>query len=287
MAIVSGSRTRVHGLDEPVWVRNVLIGIALTFVTLALFLPLVLIFQQAFSAGVRAWWTALAHPETLSAMRLSLLAMVIAVPLNTVCGIFAAWSIAKFEFRGKHILITMLDLPFAISPVVVGLLFVLLAGSEGVFAPLLRALDIQILFTPIAVVLVITFGTMPFVARELIPLMQSQGSSEEQAALSLGASGLQTFLRVTLPNIRWGLLYGVVLAQARALGEFGSVYVVSGRIRGETNTLPLHIDALYNDYLTAAAFSVASLLALFAFATLAAKVYLEWRQRRAMERASA
>ena len=287
MALGWGKSTAGVGLSEPAWVRWSLVGVAIAFVSLVLLLPLVLIFAEAFSAGWSAYLRAITHAETQAAMRLSLLAVVVAVPVNTVCGVLAAWCIAKFEFRGKNVLITLLDLPFAISPVVVGLLFVLLVGVDGLFGPLLRVLDVAILFTPAAVVLVIVFGTLPFVARELIPLMQAQGTSEEQAALTLGASGLQTFFLVTLPNIKWGLLYGVVLAQARALGEFGSVYVVSGRIRGETNTIPLHIEVLYNEYMTAAAFSVASVLTLFAFATLGAKIFVEWRQRQALEQAGA
>ncbi|MCC5829232.1 MAG: sulfate ABC transporter permease subunit CysW [Phycisphaeraceae bacterium] len=262
---------------ESPWVRWVLIAIALGFISLVLLLPLALVFRYAFGEGLGVYLAAIRDADTVAAIRLTLITAAIVVPLNTVFGVMAAWAIAKFEFRGKSLLITILDMPFAISPVVVGMIFVLLFGARGWLGPTLSQWGIQIIFTPIAIVIVVAFGTMPFVVRELVSLMQAQGSEEELAALTLGASGFQTFRRITLPNIKWGLIYGVILCNARAMGEFGSVYVVSGRIRGETDTMPLHIEALYNDYLLTASFAVASLLAMLAIVTLVVKSIVEWK----------
>jgi sulfate/thiosulfate transport system permease protein len=262
---------------EPRHVQRVLVGIALLFLTVFLFVPLAAVFAQAFSAGLGAYAAALVHPDARAAIRLTLLAAAIAVPLNMVFGVSAAWAIGKFEFRGKQLLITLIDLPFAVSPVIAGLIYVLLFGLQGWLGPWLREHDIQIIFAVPGIVLATIFVTFPFVARELIPLMEAQGAEEEQAARVLGANGLQIFWRVTLPNIRWGLLYGVILSNARAMGEFGAVSVVSGHIRGRTNTMPLHVEILYNEYNFVAAFAVASLLALLALVTLAAKSIVEWR----------
>ena len=262
---------------EPAPVRWILIGLALLFLAGFLFLPLAVVFGQAFSKGWDAYWKALAEPNALAAVRLTLTVAAIAVPLNLVFGVAAAWCIAKFEFPGKSLLVTLIDLPFSISPVVSGLIYVLLFGLQGWLGPWLHEHDFKLIFAVPGIVLATIFVTFPFVARELIPLMQSQGTEEEEAALVLGASGWQIFRHVTLPNIRWGLLYGVILCNARAMGEFGAVSVVSGHIRGLTNTLPLHVEILYNEYNSAAAFAVASLLALLALATLAAKTFLEWR----------
>ncbi len=262
---------------EPAWVRVLLIGIALAFLTLFLFVPLVAVFAEAFKKGWEVYLTAITEPDAWSAIKLTLLTAAIAVPLNLVFGVAAAWTIAKFEFRGKNILLTLIDLPFSVSPVISGLIYVLIFGAQGWFGPWLQAHDIKILFAVPGIVLATIFVTFPFVARELIPLMQSQGSEEEEAALVLGASGWKTFWHVTLPNIKWGLLYGVILCNARAMGEFGAVSVVSGHIRGETNTIPLQVEILYNEYNFAAAFAVASLLALLALVTLALKSFIEWR----------
>jgi len=262
---------------EPAWVRIVLVGVALTFLTLFLFVPLVAVFAEAFKKGWQAYLAAITDPDAVSAIKLTLIAAFISVPLNLVFGVAAAWSIAKFEFRGKSILLTLIDLPFSVSPVISGLIYVLMFGAQGWFGPWLQEHDIKILFAVPGIVLATVFITFPFVARELIPLMQSQGSEEEEAALVLGASGWNTFRRVTLPNIKWGLLYGVILCNARAMGEFGAVSVVSGHIRGETNTMPLQVEILYNEYNFAAAFAVASLLALLALVTLAIKSFIEWR----------
>lgn len=261
-------------------VRVLLIAVALGFMGLFLVLPLVLIFTYAFGEGLAVYLRAIREPDALAAIRLTLITAAIVVPVNTVFGVIAAWAIAKFQFRGKNVLVTLIDLPFAISPVAAGMVFVLLFGARGWFGPLLSAWDIRIIFTPVAIVLVTLFGTMPFVVRELVPLMQAQGAQEEEGALILGASGWQTFWRVTLPNIKWGLLYGVILCTARAMGEFGSVYVVSGRIRGETNTVPLHIEVLYNDYMFTASFAIASLLAMLALVTLTVKAVVEWHEAR-------
>ncbi len=262
--------------DHPV-ARIALLGVALGFLGLFLVLPLAAVFLQAVSAGIGAYVDALTDPVALAAIRLTLLTAAISVPVNAVFGVAAAWCIAKFEFPGKRLLITLIDLPFAVSPVVSGLVFVLLFGAQGTFGPWLREHDVKIIFAVPGIVIATCFVTFPFVARELIPLMQEQGSEEEEAAISLGASGWQTFRRVTLPKIWLGLLYGIVLLNARAMGEFGAVSVVSGHIRGQTNTMPLHIEILYNEYQTAAAFAVASLLALLALVTLVVKRFLEWR----------
>ncbi|MBJ7309090.1 sulfate ABC transporter permease subunit CysW [Rugamonas sp. CCM 8940] len=262
---------------EPLWVRGVLIGVALTFLTLFLFVPLVAVFAEAFKKGWEAYLAAITEADAISAIKLTLLTAVIAVPLNLVFGVAASWCIAKFEFRGKSILLTLIDLPFSVSPVISGLIYVLMFGAQGWFGPWLQEHDIKILFAVPGIVLATVFVTFPFVARELIPLMQAQGSEEEEAAIVLGASGWNTFRRVTLPNIKWGLLYGVILCNARAMGEFGAVSVVSGHIRGETNTVPLQVEILYNEYNFAAAFAVASLLALLALVTLALKSFISWR----------
>ncbi len=262
---------------EPLWVRNALLGVALLFLTLFLFVPLLAVFAEAFKKGWSTYVAAIVDADAISAIKLTLLTAAIAVPLNLVFGVAASWCIAKFEFRGKSILLTLIDLPFSVSPVISGLIYVLIFGAQGWFGPWLRDHDIKILFAVPGIVLASIFVTFPFVARELIPLMQSQGSEEEEAALVLGASGWNTFRRVTLPNIKWGLLYGVILCNARAMGEFGAVSVVSGHIRGETNTVPLQVEILYNEYNFVAAFAVASLLALLALVTLALKSFIEWR----------
>lgn len=264
-------------LDEPPLVRWLLIGVALAFLGLFLLLPLAVVFSEALSRGFESYTTALSEPDALAAIRLTLLAAGIAVPLNLVFGLAASWCVSRFDFVGKSLLITLIDLPFSISPVIAGLLYVLMFGLHGVFGPWLQAHGLQIVFALPGIVLATVFVTFPFVARELIPLMQEQGAEEEEAALALGASGWQIFWRVTLPKIRWGLLYGVLLCNARAMGEFGAVSVVSGHIRGETNTMPLHIEILYNEFNVPAAFAVASLLALLALVTLVAKSLLEWR----------
>nr|CAA9255833.1 Sulfate transport system permease protein CysW [uncultured Armatimonadetes bacterium] len=273
---------------EPFWVRLLLIGTALLFLGLFLVVPLLAVFTQAFEKGVAAYLEALREPEALSAIRLTLIAAGIAVPLNLLFGVAAAWAIAKFEFPGKNVLITLIDLPFAVSPVIAGLIFVLLFGSRGgLFGPWLAEHGVRVIFAVPGIVLATIFVTFPFVARELIPLMQAQGVDEEQAARVLGASGFQMFWRVTLPNIRWGLLYGVILCNARAMGEFGAVSVVSGHIRGMTNTLPLHVEVLYNEYNFVAAFAVASLLTLLALVTLVLKSVVEWRVLREQRRGGA
>jgi sulfate transport system permease protein len=264
---------------EPRAIRWLLIAVALAFLFIFLLVPLAAVFTQALSKGLETYLDALADPDALAAIQLTLLAAGIAVPLNLVFGVAAAWAIAKFEFPGKSVLITLIDLPFAVSPVISGVIYVLMFGLQGWFGPWLQAHDIKIIFAVPGIVLATVFVTFPFVARELIPLMQAQGKEEEEAAISLGASGWQTFLRVTLPNIKWGLLYGVILCTARAMGEFGAVSVVSGHIRGLTNTLPLHVEILYNEYAYAAAFACASLLALIALATLALKSIVEWKSR--------
>jgi sulfate transport system permease protein len=270
-------RARADVRDDPAWVRWSIISISTGFLGLFVVLPLVNVFIQALSKGIVAYMAALGDPDTLAAIELTLVAAVLSVAINLVFGTIAAWSITKFDFRGKNLLITLIDLPFSVSPVVAGLVFVLLFGLQGTFGPWLAAHDIRIIFALPGIMLATIFVTFPFIARELIPLMQEQGTEEEQAALSLGASGLRTFIRVTLPNIKWALLYGVLLCNARAMGEFGAVSVVSGHIRGETNTMPLHIEVLYDSYQSAAAFAVASLLALLALVTLIAKTTLEAR----------
>src|SRR5471030_1603871 len=272
-----GELPSVNNVLEPRWVRGVLIAIALIFLLLFLLVPLASVFVEAFKKGWRVYLDAIVEDDALAAIKLTLLTAAIAVPLNLVFGVAASWCIAKFEFRGKSILLTLIDLPFSVSPVISGLIYVLMFGAQGWFGPWLEAHDIKILFAVPGIVLATIFVTFPFVARELIPLMQAQGSEEEEAAIVLGASGWDTFRRVTLPNIKWGLLYGVILCNARAMGEFGAVSVVSGHIRGETNTIPLQVEILYNEYNFAAAFAVASLLALLALVTLALKSFIAWR----------
>ena len=277
--------TPSHALNstgEPVWLRRTLIGISLVFVGLFLVLPLAAVFTEALSKGFEAFLESFKEPDAWSAIKLTLLITAIAVPLNLVFGVSAAWAIAKFEFRGKAILTTLVDLPFSVSPVVAGLIYVLVFGAQGWFGPWLQAHDIKIIFAVPGIVLATVFVTFPFIARELIPLMQAQGNEEEQAAMVLGADGWQIFWRVTLPNIKWGLLYGVILCNARAMGEFGAVSVVSGHIRGQTNTMPLHVEILYNEYQSVAAFAVASLLALLALVTLVIKTFIEWQQQKLM-----
>jgi len=273
-------------LTEPKLVRWLLIGLALTFLALFLFVPLVAVFIQALEKGVDTYWAALVEPDALAAIRLTLLTAAISVPLNLVFGIAAAWAIAKFKFRGKAFLITLIDLPFSVSPVISGFIYVLLFGLQGWLGPWLKAHDIQLIFAVPGIVLATIFVTFPFVARELIPLMQAQGTEEEEAALVLGANGWQIFFRVTLPNVIWGVLYGVILCNARAMGEFGAVSVVSGHIRGLTNTLPLHVEILYNEYNFVAAFAVATLLALLAILTLVVKALLEKKVRHAVKSAT-
>ena len=276
--------TQRGGLDalasqrtEPAWMRLLLITITLVFLACFLGVPLVAVFTEAFRRGVGVYLQSLVDPAALSAIRLSLFVTLVAVPLNVVFGLMAAWAITRFSFRGKSLLLTLIDLPFSISPVVAGLMLVLLFGIQGLLGPLLRDLDIEVIFAVPGIVIATLFVTFPFVARELIPLMQQQGAEEEEAAVLLGANRWQLFWRVTLPNIRWGLLYGIVLTTARALGEFGAVSVVSGHIRGRTNTIPLHVEILYNEYNFSAAFAVASLLTLSALLTILLKSWLEWR----------
>ncbi|WP_374663256.1 sulfate ABC transporter permease subunit CysW [Ramlibacter sp.] len=285
MSTVDLSRQRVS-TTEPAWVRYTLITVALGFVLLFLVLPLAAVFAEALRKGFGAYLDGLREPDAWSAIRLTLITAAIAVPLNLVFGVAAAWCIAKYEFRGKAFLTTLVDLPFSVSPVVAGLIYVLVFGAQGWLGPWLAAHGIKIVFAVPGIVLATVFVTFPFIARELIPLMQSQGNEEEQAAIVLGATGWQTFWHVTLPNIKWGLIYGVILCNARAMGEFGAVSVVSGHIRGQTNTMPLHVEILYNEYQSVAAFAVASLLALLALVTLAIKSVAEWKQARAFETAA-
>jgi sulfate/thiosulfate transport system permease protein len=273
-----GARRRA--IREPALVKWALLAVALVYLVLFLVLPLASVYAQALADGLGHFFASILDPDALAAVRLTLLVAVIAVPLNLVFGIAAAWTVAKFAFRGKSLLITLIDLPFSVSPVVSGLIYVLLFGAQGWFGPWLQAHDIKIIFNVSGIVLATIFVTFPFVARELIPLMQQQGMEEEEAAIVLGAGGWQTFWRVTLPNVKWGLLYGVLLCNARAMGEFGAVSVVSGHIRGETLTMPLHVELLYNDYDFVGAFAVASLLSLLALVTLTLKSLLEWRFRR-------
>lgn len=283
------SRTRFEtnaATRELTWVKWSIIGIALAFFTLFLLMPLIAVFVEALRKGWDVYLTALVEPDALSAIKLTLITAVIAVPLNLVFGVAAAWAIAKFDFRGKHFLITLIDLPFSVSPVIVGLAYVLVFGVNGWFGAWLVEHDLKIIFAVPGIVLASVFVTFPFVARELIPLMQAQGREEEEAAVVLGANGWQTFWYVTLPNIKWGLLYGVILCNARAMGEFGAVSVVSGKIRGETNTMPLHVEILYNEYQFAAAFAVASLLALLALFTLVIKTWVEHRVEQSLESAT-
>ena len=262
---------------EPPWVRRLLIGIALAFLALFLFVPLAAVFFEAFKKGLGVYLAAISEPDALSAIKLTLIAAAISVPLNLVFGLAAAWSIAKFDFRGRNLLLTLIDLPFSVSPVIAGLIFVLVFGLQGWLGEWLRDHDLKIIFALPGIVLATIFITFPFVARELIPLMQAQGTEQEEAARVLGAGGWQTFFRITLPNVKWALLYGVILCNARAMGEFGAVSVVSGHIRCQTNTMPLHIEILYNEYQFAAAFAVASLLAGLALLTLAIKFLVERR----------
>jgi len=268
------------GTTEPPWVRWSLIGLALGFVFLFLLLPLAAVFTEALRKGLPAALEALHEPDAWSAIRLTLITAAVAVPLNLVFGVAAAWAVAKYEFKGKAFLTTLIDLPFSVSPVVAGLIYVLMFGAQGWIGPWLAEHDIKIVFAVPGIILATIFVTFPFIARELIPLMQAQGTEEEQAAIVLGATGWQTFWHVTLPNIKWGLVYGVILCNARAMGEFGAVSVVSGHIRGQTNTLPLHVEILYNEYQSVAAFAVASLLALLAVLTLLIKSVVEWQFER-------
>jgi len=263
--------------EDPVWLKALLGAVTIGFIGVLLLLPLVLVFKEALDDGLAGLWRTMIEPDTLASLRLSLTAAAIAVPLNTVFGIAAAWCITKFDFPGKAFLVTLIDLPFSVSPVVAGLIYVLVFGMQGWFGSSLVENNIHILFALPGIVLATIFVTFPFVARELIPLMQDQGRDEEEAAATLGASGLGTFLRITLPNIKWGLLYSVLLCNARALGEFGAVAVVSGHIRGQTNTMPLHVELLYNNYDYVGAFAVSALLAMLALVTLALKSLLEWR----------
>ena len=262
---------------DPAWVRRLLIAAAVLFLGLLLVAPLALVFLQAFAQGWRAYLAAFSDPEALSAIRLTLLVAAIAVPLGTLLGLAAGWSIGKFRFRGRGLLLTLIDLPFAVSPVIAGLVFVLVLGRQGWLGPWLAAHDVQVIFAVPGIVLATLFVTFPFVARELIPVMEAQGTGEEEVARLMGASGWQILRRVTLPNVRWGLFYGIILCNARAMGEFGAVSVVSGHIRGLTNTLPLHVEILYNEYEFAAAFAAASLLTLLALVTLVLKSLVEWR----------
>jgi sulfate transport system permease protein len=271
----------LRATQDPRWVRWLLTGIALGFLGFFLVLPLVAVFGEALRRGLGAYFAAVGDADALAAVKLTLIAALISVPANVVFGVAAAWCIAKYSFRGKSLLITLIDLPFAVSPVISGLIYVLVFGAQGWLGPWLIEHDVKIIFAVPGIVLATTFVTFPFVARELIPLMQAQGSEEEYAAITLGANGWQTFWRVTLPNIKWGLLYGVILCNARAMGEFGAVSVVSGHIRGETNTMPLHVEILYNEYNFVGAFAVASLLALLALVTLVLKSIIEWRHAQA------
>jgi sulfate/thiosulfate transport system permease protein len=277
MKKTTGNRRNADAITEPRWVRVTLIVITMVFLGLFLFVPLLSVFVQAFSSGWQVYLASLKESDALSAIWLTLFVALIVVPINTVFGVIAAWAIAKFQFAGKSLLITLIDLPYSISPVISGLIFVLLFGRRGWCGPWLEAHNIHIVFAVAGIVLASLFVTFPFVARELIPLMQAQGTEEEEAARVLGASGFQMFWRVTLPNIKWGLLYGVILCNARAMGEFGAVSVVSGHIRGETNTMPLHVEVLYNEYNLTAAFAVASLLAMLALITLVLKSVLQWK----------
>lgn len=272
-----------HAINEPPIVRIVLTGLVFVFLTLFLAVPLAVVLVHALQKGFGLYFQSILDPDTLSAIKLTLLVAVVSVPINTIFGVAAAWAIAKFDFKGKNILLTFIDLPFSVSPVISGLIFVLLFGTHGVFGHWLLAHNIKIIFAIPGIVLSTLFVTFPFVARELIPLMESQGNEDEEAAITLGASGLQTFFRITLPNIKWGLIYGVILCNARAMGEFGAVSVVSGHIRGLTNTVPLHIEILYNEYNFTAAFAVSSLLVVLALATLVIKSVVEWKTAKDMQ----
>lgn len=276
----SGQTPQRVATTEPRWIRWSLVTLALLFLGFFLFIPLLSVFTEALKKGTEAYFAALTEPDAIIAIKLTLVAAVIAIPINLVFGVAAAWAIAKFDFRGKSLLITLIDLPFSVSPVIAGLLYVLLFGLQGWFGEWLVAHEWKIIFAVPGIVLATIFVTFPFVARELIPLMQAQGTEEEEAAIVLGASGLQTFFKITLPNIKWGLLHGVILSNARAMGEFGAVSVVSGHIRGQTNTIPLHVEILYNEYNFVAAFSVASILAFLALVTLVLKTIVEWKAER-------
>jgi sulfate transport system permease protein len=280
----SSNAKRVQGATtEARWIRYTLISIALVFLSLFLIMPLVVVFVEAFSKGADVYFAAITEPAAAHAIKLTLIAAAIAVPLNVVFGLAASWAIAKFQFRGKQLAITLIDLPFAVSPVIAGLIYMLMFGAQGLFGPWLADHEVRIMFAVPGIVLATVFITFPFIARELIPLMQEQGKEQEEAAITLGASGWKMFFRVTLPSIKWGLLYGIILCNARAMGEFGAVSVVSGKIREKTNTMPLHIEILYNEYQFAAAFAVASLLALLALVTLVLKSALEWHVAREHE----
>jgi sulfate transport system permease protein len=282
VALPSAPVALPEALAEPAWVRRALVTLALLFLSLFLFVPLAAVFAQALSKGLAVYWAAIVDPDALSALRLTLIAAAVAVPANLVFGVAAAWAIAKFDFRGKHVLLTLIDLPFSVSPVIAGLIYVLIFGLQGWCGEWLRDHDARVIFAVPGIVLATLFVTFPFIARELIPLMQAQGQEQEEAARVLGASGLQILWRVTLPNVKWALLYGVILCNARAMGEFGAVSVVSGHVRGVTNTLPLHIEILYNEYQFAAAFAVASLLAGLALVTLVLKFIVERRVQQAL-----
>ncbi|MDR1275986.1 MAG: sulfate ABC transporter permease subunit CysW [Candidatus Accumulibacter sp.] len=271
-------RTPTRATTEPLWVRVVLIGVAFAFFAVFLLIPLAAVFIEALKKGWDTYANSISTPDSISAIKLTLVVAAISVPLNLVFGVAAAWSVAKFEFRGKQFLISLIDLPFSVSPVISGLIYVLIFGAQSRFGQALRELDIRVLFAVPGIVLATIFVTFPFVARELIPLMQAQGNDEEEAAVMLGAGGFTTFFRVTLPNIKWGLMYGIILCNARAMGEFGAVSVVSGHIRGLTNTIPLHVEILYNEYNFVPAFAVASLLAILALLTLCVKSFIEWRR---------
>lgn len=277
------AKTQKHLTEAPV-VRWILIGIALLFIALVVVLPLVTVISQSLRKGWDVYIGALSDPDALSALKLTLVTALIAVPLNAIFGVAAAWAITKFKFRGKNLLVTLIDLPFAVSPVVSGLIYVLLFGAQGLLGPFLKDHDINIIFATPGIVLATMFVTFPFVARELIPVMEAQGTQDEEAAVSLGARGWRIFFKVTLPNIKWALLYGIILCNARAMGEFGAVSVVSGHIRGETNTLPLHIEILYNEYQFSASFAVASLLMLLAIVTLVIKSIIESRMSKELHR---
>ena len=286
LTYVAGHRRR-RSIEDPRWLRGALITFALLFVAVFLVMPLAVVFTEALRKGWQAYLAAFSDPDALAAIRLTLLAAGIAVPLNMIFGLAAAWAIAKFEFPGKSVLTTLIDLPFAVSPVISGLVYVLLFGAQGWWGPWLMEHDIRIIFAVPGIVLATMFVTFPFVARELIPLMQAQGKDEELAALTLGASGWQTFRRVTLPNIKWGLFYGVILCNARAMGEFGAVSVVSGHVRGQTDTIPLHVEILYNEYNIQASFAVASLLTILALLTLVLKAVVEWRHQKSVQQSAA
>jgi len=275
--LVKPANPRAQASHDPVWVRWLLTGVAMSFAILFLVVPLVAVFLNAFRDGVAVYWHALTAPDARAALWLTLITAGISVPLAAVFGVCASWCVAKYDFRGRRFLVTLIDLPFSVSPVVAGLIFVLLFGAQGVLGPWLQRHDLQIIFALPGIVLATIFVTFPFVARELLPVMQAAGNEEEEAAVMLGAGGFTVFWRITLPKVKWGLIYGVILCNARAFGEFGAVSVVSGHIRGMTNTLPLHIEILYNDYQTAAAFAVASLLAALALVTLVVKALVEWR----------